>query len=303
MSQSDTAKRSSRWALPVLVAAITAGCLMYRILVLHRLEQTALLFIGIPALLAVIVSLTPPAKTATGGVMKATALFLLLSAPLLGEGFICIVMASPIFFAVALVIGLVMDHRRKHARHNGLYCLVLLLTIAPMSLEGSHPSLSFHRDESVTVRRIVAGSPADVANAMRRSPRIDLPVPLFFRMGFPRPVEAHGSGLERGDTRTIHFAGGEGKPGDLVFEVIDAGPFRASFAARSDQSKIAHWLEWASAEVTWKALDPNHTEVEWTLRYRRLLDPAWYFRPWERYAVHAAADYLIQANATPEPAP
>jgi hypothetical protein len=302
MAQPDVGKRSSRWTLPVLVLAIAAACLMYRILVLKRLEQTALLFVGIPTLLAVIVAFTPPAKTATGGILKATSLFLLLSAPLLGEGFICILMASPIFLAVALAVGLAVDSRRKHSKRTGLYCVVLVFTLVPMSLEGSHPRLSFDREEVVTVQRIVAASTADVSNALQRSPRIDLPTPLFFQLGFPRPVEAHGTGLERGDTRTIHFAGGEGNPGDLILTVADAGPGWASFVAVSDKSKIAHWLEWKSADVTWKAVDSSHTQVEWTLRYVRLLDPAWYFRPWERYGVRAAADYLIRANATPEKA-
>ena len=39
--------------------------------------------------------------------------------------------------------------------------------------------------------------------------------------------------------------------------------------------------------------------MRWTLRYKRLLDPAWYFGPWERYAVKLTADYLIQTVATP----
>jgi hypothetical protein len=41
------------------------------------------------------------------------------------------------------------------------------------------------------------------------------------------------------------------------------------------------------------------TRVTWTLRYRRGLDPAWYFGPWERYAVRLAAAYLIESVATP----
>src|SRR6516164_7800858 len=76
----DGSARSSRWAFPFLVFAIAAGCFMYRILVLKRLEQSALLFVGIPALLAVIIACTPKAKTLIGGTLKVTTLFLLLSA-------------------------------------------------------------------------------------------------------------------------------------------------------------------------------------------------------------------------------
>jgi hypothetical protein len=39
--------------------------------------------------------------------------------------------------------------------------------------------------------------------------------------------------------------------------------------------------------------------VRWTIRYRRDLDPAWYFGPWERYAVRLAGNYLIDNVATP----
>jgi hypothetical protein len=71
----------------------------------------------------------------------------------------------------------------------------------------------------------------------------------------------------------------------------------------SDTSKIAHWLDWRQAEVRWTAVRPNRTRVRWTVRYTRRLDPAWYFGPWERYAVRLAAGYLVENVATPGGAP
>jgi len=265
---------------------------------MRHLEQTALLFVGIPALLAVIIACTPKAKTVTGGVIKATALFLLLSAPLLGEGFICILMASPIFFAIAVAIGALVQAIRKGPGRTTICCLALAAFL-PMSLEGAHPGLSFNREETVTARRIVAASPQGVERELGRSPRTDLAIPVFLRMGFPRPTESHGSGLRPGDLRSIHFAGGEGHPGDVVMQVVESGPGQARFVVLSDSSKIAHWLRWESGEVRWRPVDAAHTQVEWTIGYRRLLDPAWYFGPWERYAVRLSADYLIRANANP----
>ena len=44
---------------------------------------------------------------------------------------------------------------------------------------------------------------------------------------------------------------------------------------------------------------PSTTRVTWTLRYRRGLDPAWYFGPMEQYAARLAAGYLIDTVATP----
>lgn len=301
MTQSDVPAKSYRWTFPFLVFAIAAACMMYRILVLKRLEQTALLFVGIPALLAVIIACTPKAKTLIGGTMKATTLFLLLSAPLLGEGFICILMAAPIFYAVALAIAGILTMIRasdKNPKPNIVPCLALI-GILPMILEGSRPALSFNRDEAVTACRVVRGTPEEVEGALSQSPRTNLSIPLFFK-SFPRPVEAHGTGLKPGDLRSIHFAGGEGHPGDVVLRVAESEPGHVRFEAVSDKSKIAHWLAWEYADVRWQPVDATHTQVEWTFGYRRLLDPAWYFRPWERYAVRVSADYLIRANATPE---
>jgi hypothetical protein len=104
-----------------------------------------------------------------------------------------------------------------------------------------------------------------------------------------------------GATRTVHFAGGEGKPGDLLLKVSESRTGYVRFDAVSDHSKLAHWLDWKSAEVEWSATDAQHVRVTWTLHFQRRLDPAWYFRPWERYATRLAAEYLIRANATPAP--
>jgi len=138
-----------------------------------------------------------------------------------------------------------------------------------------------------------------VAAALAHSPHFNSRLPYYLRMGFPRPIAAWGDGLQAGATRTIHFAGGEGKPGDLVMIVAESRPGFVRFQTGSDGSKIAHWLSWDSAEVRWTPVDSEHTRVTWKLTFRRRLDPAWYFRRWERYAVRLAADYLIQSNAIP----
>jgi hypothetical protein len=280
-----------------LVAGIAVAGVLYRLVVSRHLEQTALLFIGIPAILAVIVASTPRAKSVTGGIMKAITIALLLSGPLLGEGFICIIMAAPLFYLVGAIVGVIIGSMKRRGKNAALSCLVLV-GLLPMSSEGIHSRLSFNREETVQASRVVSASEAMVEQALSQSPRTDLPLPFYLRLGFPRAVEAHGSGLKPGDLRTIHFAGGEGPPGDLLMKVAESSPGHLRFVAVADKSKVSHWLDWEAAEVDWKAIDAGRTQVTWTLHYRRLLDPAWYFRPWERYAARLAADYLIQANAT-----
>ncbi len=289
---------SRPWRLAAFALALALASLAYRWLVWGRLEQTSALFIGLPALLAIALALAPPAKSALGVAMKGTTLGLLLSGVLLGEGFICILMAAPLFYLVAFVIGWLFQNSRGDKRRPTLLALLIFL---PQGLEGTHEQLSFARDESVQVSRVVDGTPHEVERALGAVPRFDRPLPFYLRLGFPRPERARGSGLRVGDTRVVRFGGGEGRPGELSLLVVEAAPGRAVFRASSDASHIAHWLDWREAEVRWQALDAGHTRVTWTMRYVRRLDPAWYFGPWERYAVTLAAGYLADTLTTPRP--
>jgi len=82
--------RKSRILLTGIIVALAASCLAYKILVAHHLEQTSALFIGLPALLAILVVLFAKPKTATGMLCMATLTALLMSGIFLGEGFVCI---------------------------------------------------------------------------------------------------------------------------------------------------------------------------------------------------------------------
>jgi hypothetical protein len=281
-----------------IILAVAFASVLYRVIVHQKMEQTALLFIGIPTALAVLVAMTPKAKSVTGGILKAMTIAMLMAAPLLGEGFICILMASPLFFVVGVFIGKLIDLSKRESRGTTMTGL-LLLAFLPMSFEGTSERLSFPREETVAVERVLAASAGEVERALGQPLQVEQSLPPFLRLGFPRPVGAEGAGLRVGDRRTIHFAGGEGHPGDLALEVAEAGPGFVRFRIVSDHSKIAHWLTWRASEVRWAAVDATHTKVTWTLSYRRDLDPAWYFGPWERYAVGLAAEHLIRAGATP----
>lgn len=294
----DTEKTwESRMYMVLVIAALAVTSFFYRLLVMRRLEQTSALFIGIPTVLAFIVAFTPSAKSVTGGIMKAMTLGLLMSGILLGEGFICILMAAPLFYLVGAVIGLIISTSQKKNRTT-MNCVVLLF-LAPMALEGTSSRFSFDRDEAVAAEEVVNAPQADVVAALAKSPRVDGKLAPYLRLRFPRPVWARGKGLQPGDLRTIHFAGGEGRPGDLTMRVKERSANSVDFEAFSDHSKIAHWLDWRYARVEWAAIDATHTRVRWELGYSRDLDPAWYFGPWERYAVRLAARYLIENNATP----
>jgi len=287
----------AQWTVVMFIVAFTASVALYKFLMHEKLGHTSAMFLGIPAVLGILIALTPKAKTVTGGIVKGITLALLIIAPLVGEGYLCILMASPLFYLVGCGIGAVIDARRK-ARGVTASCIALLML--PLCLEGVVPQLTWRRAQTVEVAEIV-NAPADaVEAALAQSPDVHAKLPSFLRIGFPRPLEAHGQGLEQGAMRTIHFAGAEGDPpGDLTMRISERAPGYARFETVSDSSKLTQWVRWDSSEVLWQAIDAGHTRVTWRVHFERQLDPAWYFTPWERLAVHEAAKFLIGANATP----
>jgi hypothetical protein len=288
----------AQWTLAGLVVALGLGALIYRLLHRGRLEETAALFIGLPTVLALVLALSRPAKSPTGMIMKGMTIALLLSGPILGEGFICIVMAAPLFYLVGAVVGAVVDARRRRqagAESKAMLPAIVLLPLALMSAEGV--LVSFPRSESVTVEAVVTASPDAVRAALAAAPAFDAPLPHYFRLGFPAPVRAAGAGLAVGDRREIVFEGA-GMP-RLILEVARSEDGRVAFRAVGDETMIARWLHWRDSDVRWEPAAGGATRVRWTLTYERRLDPAWYFGPWQRYAVRLAAAHLIQTAATP----
>ncbi len=289
----------AQWRLILLVVALTAASVLYRVLTHSDLTHSAAMFLGVPAVLAILLALAPKARSLTGGVVKGITLFLLMVAPLLGEGYLCIVVAAPIFYGVGIAVALFAEAAlRRERRKATLSCVAVLLL--PMCLEGVVPQWSFARDQFVESTRIIDAPESAVETALQQSPSLSAPLPSWLKIGFPRPLAAYGGGLEVGDTRTIHFAGAEGDPpGDLVSRVAERRARYVRVDTVSDSTKLTQWLRWQSSEVEWRAVDAQHTAVTWRVHFIRELDPAWYFIPWERFTVEQAANYMIEANATP----
>lgn len=97
----------------------------------------------------------------------------------------------------------------------------------------------------------------------------------------------------------MRLNGLEPRAGNLILQLQEARPGFVRWHAAADDSHMTHFLVWRDVTVQWEPVGAHTTKVTWTLRYRRGLDPAWYFGPWERYAAGLAAGYLIDSVATP----
>jgi hypothetical protein len=298
----------AQWSLAGLILAFVVGLVLFRVLKGVGLGQTAAFYIGIPTVLALILALTAPSGRIIGMTLKATTILLLLAIPVAGETFVCVIIAAPLFYAVAIVVALVV-----RAYHGGRGPGAARIAVVPavalvLSMEGVVPASTLPGDATVSASRVVAATPPQVAAALSRPLRFsDVGPSGVLALGFPKPVLDHGGSLRVGDRRTVTFEGGHHRPGFLAanhwgqmpstleLEVAARTPDSVRFRTVADATPLATWLGWRSSEVSWHAVDAGHTEVTWTLSYTRRLAPAWYFGPVEALVTQRAAAYLVAA--------
>ncbi|MGV9597877.1 hypothetical protein ACWDR1_14550 [Streptosporangium sandarakinum] len=271
-----------------MVTALFAALLLYRVLHAGHLEQTALFYLGLPAVIAVTVILTARPRTVTGLIMAVITVGLALAGPLLGEGIVCLVFAAPLFYFIGLVFGLIADGLRRRGT-NAVAVPLVLLTLAGGGAELAAPP----RDGEVTVS--VPASGRDVERALAAAPRFGAFDSPLLRLGFPRPVRAAGEGLRSGDRREVVFTprrslgiGAAPEPRSMTLGVKKRAPGRVTFSVVRDTT-LARWLDLREAEFAW-----GGGRITVTLRYRRTFDPSWYFGPLQRYALGEAAAYLAR---------
>jgi len=273
--------------------AIALVSVLYRALIMLDDLPVAMMFIGIPLVLAIALVFTPRPKSATGVIMKGITLALLLSGILLIEGFVCILMASPLFYLIGGIVGRVEDRRRKNDDSHRMNC-VIYGVLALMSFEGVVVALTFPREDTVIVSENLSIPISEARTLMEEGPVFDnSKLAPFLKLGFPKPVKIQGEGSEIGDQWKISFAIGKKPPGDLVLEVVASTENSVTYQCIDDGSHLSNWLNWKT--ITWSLEEASTSDctISIELNYDRLLDPAWYFKPIERYGVSKAGEFLI----------
>lgn len=298
----DLARASRRRTVRITLAiavGLAAGLALEFALMSAEQQRTAMFYVVVPGTIALIVIALLPPKTSTGWTMVAITIGLVLAGPLLREGMICLWIASPLFYGL---VGLVAWVDRQDRGRRALAILPILLIAG---LEGIGPIPTAARDNQATAIRTLDVSPLVVEQLLAGTPRFRSPESWFLNLGFPKPVEATGSGLGLGDSRHVVFNPrislglfATPEPRSMTMVVSRRDPQRVVFRITQDTA-MARWLDFQSAEVTWHALPGNKTRVTWTLNYRRTFDPSWYFGPIQQYGMSEAAGYLADNVTRP----
>ncbi|MEU8241881.1 hypothetical protein AB0C07_26820 [Actinoplanes missouriensis] len=252
--------------------------------------DSALLFVVLPTVLAAGLALQPGRST-HGRVFRLTTIGLLLAAVAAHEGAICVVLAAPLVYLLAHGITALVRMAGGSRRLTVLLPLPLLLT----GVEGVQPDWRVHPDQSVQVSHEAHVDPAALPALLAAGPQPQDARPFALRLlGVPTPEHVHGSGLTPGDRWMFGYHGSSHGPGgQIVTEVVAAGPSEITFAVVEDSSITGRWVGMRDATLSWEPGEHGGSEVTLRIGYRRGLDPFWYFGPLQDRFMHAGAEHFL----------
>src|SRR5258708_13103485 len=98
--------RRKRMNLVAVILMVAIFSLLLRLVYYTHNETTALMFVGIPTVLAVLLALSPSAVSPAGIAAKGVTIGLLISTILFGEGVIWLLMAAPIAYTIPFCLPL-----------------------------------------------------------------------------------------------------------------------------------------------------------------------------------------------------
>ncbi|WP_017610148.1 SRPBCC family protein [Nocardiopsis xinjiangensis] len=286
-----------------LITTLFAFLLWLRVSGFGGLDQTALFYVGLPALLAVLVVLFARPRSAVGLALAVLTLALLLAGPLLGEGVVCLVIAAPLLYGITALVAWLLVRITRGPDDRSSHVLIGLPLLIVLTVEGVGGFSLLPRDDRGEGGRTVAAEPEHVAAALAAPPEFGAPDALFLRaVPFPEPVEAVGGGSAVGETRHVTFTdrrvlrpGTEPTPRHMELEVVESHTYayggRIVFAV-TDGTAFDRWMRMSGAEVVWERRAGGGTRIDWTVEYERTFEPSWYFGPVQSYATDLAAEYL-----------
>ena len=285
MEEEEQKQKKSKTKLYMIVGILAASSIIFRLISMGGYGHTSILFVGLPALITLLVirySGTP--KTAQGTVFKIITLFLLMSSVVLGEGTICIIMAAPIFYGVGALVVLIRN-QSKDKTYSLIVIPAILVLLQPFGIN-TQPEVQIVEVSKIYNHQISM-------NDFNKKPNLYLDYPLFFKLGFPKPLGVDGCGIDVGDVRDIDFKSTTKGIGTLSLEISESDDEHILFNIKKDDTHISHWLTWKRIEVNMVRMSGNQTKVTWKSEYICDLGPQWYFEPMERYAVELMNMYLM----------
>ncbi len=283
---------------------VAVACGFVSLLFWTRWSESALLYVGLPYLVAVALlvfgrSYRPPGLGSTyWWVMRNSLWVFLASSLVLREGFLCVLFFIPIYVVlVSLVFLAVLAFESAKGGWGKSRASLLPLLLLASSMEGVVPELNFPTHFQVSASRTVQMTPTQIRAQLLQPMDIGVArMPLLAL--FPMPYRVETGSLEEGAVHRAWFRYRRwvfinNHEGMVEIQITQSDDQTISARVVSDATYLSNYLNARSLSLAMDPVDASNTQVTMTFEYDRTLSPAWYFGPLQRRVVEAMADHLI----------
>lgn len=284
-----------------------AATLLTRLVLDSRFATTSFFYCLVPYVIGIILYVfIPQPKGWTTGKrigrhLLATIIVMLASSALLFEGFICVIMAAPIyiFFSLLVIAATPVKKDPDRFKHSDVFRMsVVPLVVVIISVEGISDTTSFPREESITRSHVINLTPAQIHSNLARPVHLEEGRSKFLSL-FPLPDRVDAPAYAQGQTHKAYFTYRRWgftnvHRGETHIRIKTVKPLLVETEVTLDTSYFSHYLTVHGTKIEMVPQADGTTQVNLTIRYRRGLDPAWYFGPMQRRAIGESADYLLE---------
>jgi hypothetical protein len=281
---------------------IGAATLTARAVLDSSFRNSTLLYLLIPFAISIALHLAIPVtegdspRQRYNRHMRAATIVMLASSALLFEGFLCVLFFMPIYYLM-VTIGFLFSWLadRDGGGHAGAYAIPVL--VALLAVEGLTGATTVPRYREATYTRNLPGDIATLKANMAKPIRFEARRHWFLWL-FPMPTRVQAGTLRAGDVHRLHFVYKRWfltniQRGDMAIRIVEVGPACIRTEIVQNDSYLSHYMKIDGTEIRFRELGGGRTQVSLTVKYHRLLDPAWYFGPMEQFAAEQSARYLI----------
>jgi hypothetical protein len=297
-----------------LLFIIGAAALTIRTLLDSQFGKGTLLYLLVPFAISISLTLFTRQTARKGRLWDylnhlrfATIIFLATSA-LLFEGFICVLMFMPIYYGVVTigyVFAWVLD-RDDGDGGSRLRAYAIPALVLAMASEGLLPATTVARDQTATFVTVTDQSITALKNNMAAPIAFPAERHWFLKI-FPLPDRIDAGTLGVGDVHRLHFTYKKWlfanySKGEMLIRIAAVSPRHIRTEITRNTSYLSHYMTIRGTDVRFTPLSDGRTRVALTVKYRRLLDPAWYFGPMQELAAEQSARYLVETIIVRKPA-
>ena len=290
-----------------LLFVIAASAATIRLLLDSNFGQGTLLYVAVPFALSIALYYMVPTIERSGvwwryfnHIRLATVVFLATSL-LLMEGFICMLMFMPIYYFF-VTIGYVFSWLAERDQQSKLKAAAIPVLTLVLVSEGIVKSTTFGRERRATYTTETHYDIPAIKRNMAENITFREKRPWFLSV-FPLPDRVEAGSLGVGHVHRLHFTykrwiWGNNHQGEMEVRIAELGSQHVRTEILKNTSYLSHYMEIHGTEVAFTPMDGGGTRISLTVKYRRLLDPAWYFGPMQHLAAEQSARYLVESIFT-----